>query len=91
MILIPCPWCGPRNSQEFAYGGESKRRPDPTAATPAEWRAYLYLKINPTGWVSETWYHRSGCRRFLAVERHTVTNEIRSSTKPVAQREIEGT
>jgi sarcosine oxidase, subunit delta len=90
MILIPCPWCGPRNSQEFGYSGESKRRPDPNAATPQEWRAYLYLKTNPTGWVTETWYHRSGCRRFLAVERHTVTNEIRSSAKPAAQREDGG-
>jgi heterotetrameric sarcosine oxidase delta subunit len=50
MILIPCPHCGPRNSSEFAHAGERRPRPDPNAATPAEWRAYLYDKRNPAGW-----------------------------------------
>jgi len=22
MLLIPCPWCGPRNEMEFSYGHE---------------------------------------------------------------------
>jgi heterotetrameric sarcosine oxidase delta subunit len=77
MILIPCPHCGPRNSSEFAHAGERRPRPDPNAATPAEWRAYLYDKRNPAGWTGETWYHRFGCRKFVAVERHTVTGEVR--------------
>lgn len=53
-------------------------RPDPNAVDPATWRSYLYLRDNPAGWVDETWLHRSGCRRYLAAERHTVTNEIRA-------------
>ena len=77
MILLPCPNCGPRNAAEFRYVGESHVRPDPNTATPQEWRAYLYLRDNPAGWVSETWLHRAGCRRYLVVERHTVTNEVR--------------
>jgi heterotetrameric sarcosine oxidase delta subunit len=77
VILIPCPHCGPRNSDEFVWAGERHHRPDPTATTPAEWRAYLYERLNPAGWTTETWYHRFGCRRYLAVERHTVSNEIR--------------
>jgi len=79
VILIPCPHCGPRNSDEFVWAGERARRPDPAATTmtPAEWRAYLYERVNPAGWTTETWYHRFGCRRYLVVERHTVTNEIR--------------
>jgi len=80
VILIPCPWCGPRNSNEFAYGHERKLRPNPGTTSQAEWRAYLYDKRNPAGWTSETWYHRAGCRKFLLVERHTVTNQIRSCT-----------
>jgi len=52
-------------------------RPDPGTATPADWRAYLYLRANTRGWVTETWYHRMGCRRFITVERHTQTNETR--------------
>jgi sarcosine oxidase subunit delta len=90
LILVPCPWCGRRNSQEFRYVGEAKARPDPASTTPDEWRAYLYLKANPADWVIETWFHRSGCRRYLSVERHTVTNVIRSSDKPAAQRRLAG-
>jgi heterotetrameric sarcosine oxidase delta subunit len=78
VILLSCPNCGPRNATEFRYLGESHGRPDPNTATPQEWRAYLYLRDNPAGWVSETWLHRAGCRRYLVVERHTVTNEVRA-------------
>src|ERR1700694_5490945 len=78
MILLPCSWCGPRDASEFAYVGESAARPDPGQVTRADWRAYLYLRSNPHGWVTETWYHRMGCRRFLTVQRHTGSNEIRS-------------
>lgn len=78
MILIPCPHCGPRNVSEFRYVGESIPRPDPNAATPQQWRAYLYERRNPAGWVGESWYHRSGCGRYLRVERNTITNEVRT-------------
>lgn len=77
MMLIPCPFCGPRNASEFAYQGEVRRRPDPATATPAAWRDYLYNHGNPLGWTAETWYHRAGCRRFIRVQRHTLSNEIR--------------
>ena len=79
MLLIPCPYCGPRNASEFAYRGEPRRRPDTAGARPDEWRDYLYGHTNRAGWVLEGWYHRAGCRRFIRVERHTVTNEIRWS------------
>ncbi len=77
MILIPCPHCGPRNSSEFRYGGEARRRPDPTTATPAEWRGYLYGRSNAADWVRESWYHTFGCRRYFAIERDTVSNAVR--------------
>jgi sarcosine oxidase, subunit delta len=81
VILIPCPHCGPRNSIEFRYEGEVRARPDPGSVEPPAWRAYLYTRRNPAGWTRETWYHAMGCQRFLVVERHTVTNEVRSSTE----------
>lgn len=74
MILIRCPWCGPRGSVEFHYGGETRPRPDPASVTPQEWRAYLYFPVNPRGVVTETWYHRMGCRRYFTVRRDTATN-----------------
>lgn len=77
MLLIVCPHCGPRNSDEYAFQGEVRPRPDVAMADPSEWRRYLYMKSNRAGWVSERWFHVSGCRRYLMVERHTVTNEIR--------------
>jgi heterotetrameric sarcosine oxidase delta subunit len=78
MILIRCPWCGPRDADEFHYSGESRPRPDPASATPREWRDYLYFPANPLGPVTETWYHRMGCRKFFSVRRDTVTNESRT-------------
>ena len=83
MIELPCPHCGLRHAGEFRFLGELVARPDPATAAPAEWRAYLYLRDNPAGWVTETWLHRAGCRKFLTVERHTVTNEVRS-VRPAA-------
>ncbi|MBO0774795.1 MAG: sarcosine oxidase subunit delta [Actinobacteria bacterium] len=77
MILLPCPWCGPRDAAEFAHLGETPPRPDPGTATPEQWRGYLYLRANSRGWVVETWYHRMGCRKFVQVQRHTETNETR--------------
>ena len=35
MILVPCPYCGPRNASEFRWGGEIKPRPDPNSTTKA--------------------------------------------------------
>lgn len=78
MILIPCPNCGPRNVAEFSYDGESTARPDPNTASQEQWRAYLYEKRNPAGWITESWFHRAGCGRFLKVERDTITNEVRA-------------
>jgi sarcosine oxidase, subunit delta len=77
MIQLPCPWCGPRNVAEFRYSGEANPRPDPVTATPQEWRAYLYLRRNPRGWVDESWYHSAGCRRYFRIERDTESNETR--------------
>lgn len=76
MLLITCPHCGPRNDSEFTYQGEPGVRPAPDT-TPQEWRRYLYGEANTAGWVTEQWFHLMGCRRFLHIERHTVSNEIR--------------
>ncbi|MFC5995746.1 sarcosine oxidase subunit delta [Pseudonocardia hispaniensis] len=84
MMLLTCPWCGPRNSTEFRFRGESHARPHPDTATPGQWRDYLYFATNPRGWSRETWYHGSGCRRYFTVERHTESNELRATDEPRA-------
>ena len=83
MILLPCPYCGPRNVSEFRYVGEVSERPD--EAGIEEWRAFLYTRNNPAGWTTETWYHSAGCTRHFVVERHTITNEVRASRLPAAR------
>ena len=80
MIRIPCPHCGPRNSQEFRYSGEPRPRPVGDDVTPAQFRAYLYERSNTLGWVRENWFHTAGCRRFIRIERHTLTNECRPAS-----------
>ena len=38
MLLIPCPWCGPREASEFSYGGEADiaRPRDPDTLSDAD-------------------------------------------------------
>ena len=77
MLLIDCPHCGPRNSTEFRHAGESGKSRDVANSTPEQWRRYLYEHDNPLGWVRESWFHASGCRRYISAERNTDTNQIR--------------
>jgi heterotetrameric sarcosine oxidase delta subunit len=77
MLVIECPVCGPRNSSEFSYSGLVKPRPTGTN-DPAEWRKYLYEQNNFAGFAKERWFHVSGCRKFIDVERSSITNEITS-------------
>jgi len=70
--------------------GEATTRPDPRGASPEAWRSYLYLRRNPCGWQHESWYHRAGCRKYVTVERHTLTNEVRPATGPAAGVPVEG-
>ena len=78
MLLVPCPWCGPRDEAEFSYGGEAHiaRPKDPDKLSDAEWADYLFMRKNPKGLHRERWCHAQGCRRWFNVERDTVTHEI---------------
>ena len=79
MLLIRCPWCGPRDETEFRYGGEAQvaRPADPQALDAAAWAGYVFMRNNPKGWFRERWVHASGCRRWFDIERHTLTHEIK--------------
>ncbi len=77
MLVIECPACGPRNTSEFSFSGPAKARPGPDP-NPESWRRYLYEQDNVAGVATERWFHVNGCRLFLDIERHTVTNEITS-------------
>jgi sarcosine oxidase subunit delta len=78
MLLIPCPWCGPRDEIEFHCGGEAHitRPADPDASSDAAWADYLYMRANPKGILAERWVHRYGCRRWFNLLRDTVSHQI---------------
>ena len=84
MMLIPCPHCGPRNEDEFLCWSESEpRRPrDPSALSDDQWNDYIYNRTNPKGPNRERWWHVRGCRRWIVVERNTVTHEITGAEVP---------
>ena len=80
MLLIPCPWCGPRDQSEFTCGGEAHivRPKNPEELTDAEWADYLFMRKNTKGRHLEQWHHSHGCRRWFNVERDTVSYQIHS-------------
>jgi heterotetrameric sarcosine oxidase delta subunit len=85
-MLIPCPFCGPREHSEFAYGGDATiRRPrEPEPAWGPAWQAYVYERANPRGPHQEYWQHILGCRQWLVVTRDTATHEVLGSTLAAA-------
>ncbi len=75
MKIMPCPLNGPRNIEEFRYGGEVVPPPDPDAASDREWSDYLFMRENAAGVVREWWFHVPTSFWFIA-ERNTVSDEI---------------
>lgn len=78
MLLIPCPYCGPRDEIEYRYGGPSHlTRPGPPEAVPDEaWAAYLFVRENPKGDSLERWVHAGGCGQWFNLRRDTQTHDI---------------
>lgn len=84
MLLIECPWCGPRDESEYTYGGEAHiaRPADPDKLSDAEWADYLYMRQNPKGAHLERWVHTHGCRRWFNAVRNTHTHAMTAVYKP---------
>ncbi|KAB1660346.1 sarcosine oxidase subunit delta [Pseudoclavibacter chungangensis] len=75
MQLIDCPWCGPREENEFGYGGEAHIAypENPAELDDTEWAHYVFFRDNPQGAFAERWVHTVGCRRWFNAVRDTVT------------------
>ena len=88
-MLIACPECGPRNENEFSYGGEA-HVPYPESGghglSDEEWARYLFYRANPKGLMAERWVHSAGCRRWFNAVRDTVSYEIRAVYRPTDPR-----
>jgi sarcosine oxidase subunit delta len=78
VLLIPCPYCGPRPEIEFRCGGEAHitRPKDPAKVDDAAWGDYLFLRTNPKGLHAERWVHTHGCRRWFNALRDTLSDRI---------------
>jgi sarcosine oxidase, subunit delta len=76
MLLINCPYCGPRPELEFRYCGEAHiaRADDPSKLDDEAWTAFLYVRSNPRGLHYERWRHIHGCARFFNAVRDTVSD-----------------
>ncbi|KTQ97708.1 sarcosine oxidase subunit delta [Aureimonas ureilytica] len=76
MLLITCPYCGPRPELEFRYAGEAHvmRAETPSDVGADDWGAFLYTRSNPRGLHAERWRHIHGCARFFNAVRDTRTD-----------------
>ncbi|GAA3071709.1 sarcosine oxidase subunit delta [Rhizobium viscosum] len=74
--LISCPHCGVRPKEEFTIRGDASLARPTGDADAGVWYDYVYLRDNPKGRHKEYWHHSSGCRRWLIVERDTVSHAV---------------
>jgi heterotetrameric sarcosine oxidase delta subunit len=75
MMQITCPHCGPRAQAEFVY----ERTVDSVVALDAAPEAAmktLFTRDNSRGVDEEIWRHTFGCRAWMILARHRVTNEV---------------
>jgi sarcosine oxidase subunit delta len=76
LLLIDCPYCGPRAEIEFRYAGEAHIvRPTPDVPDEA-WADYLHTRTNKRGPHAERWRHIHGCGQFFNAVRDTYTDSI---------------
>ncbi len=81
MMQFDCPHCGPRAQAEFTY----ERTVDsvvPLDSAPDDAMRTLFTRTNPRGVDEEIWRHSFGCRAWMVLTRHRVTNEI-GAVRPV--------
>ena len=69
MSRLTCPFCGPRELEEFAF---HKTLPEPDAGDFAA----VYLRTNRVDDSLEHWQHAHGCRAWLRVRRNPSTGEV---------------
>lgn len=77
MLRINCPWCGVRDHEEFGYFGDaSKVYPELGPEQREAWFEAVFMRDNPRGMQREFWQHVGGCRRWLVLERDTLSHDI---------------
>lgn len=75
-MMMPCPFCGPRDVHEFVARGDASAQRPAGDAGEAAFFDYAYQRDNPAGALQEYFYHAQGCRNWLVVTRDTRTHEV---------------
>lgn len=88
MLLIPCPWCGPRGHEEFTFGDAAdKRRPaQPQRCDDDTWAEFLYGPQNPPAGGRYLVCHSLACGLWFAVDFDTSSHELTDS-RPLGGRD----
>jgi sarcosine oxidase subunit delta len=78
MLVICCPYCGPRPEPEFRYGGEAHiiRPLQPETYNDQAWAEFLYYRSNTKGPHAERWMHLYGCTRWFNALRDTMSDQF---------------
>jgi heterotetrameric sarcosine oxidase delta subunit len=76
MLLLSCPYCGPRSETEFHCGGDSHLSRPPLDCSDEEWAAYLFFHGNASTIVHERWRHSYGCGSWFNIARDPLTHAI---------------
>lgn len=81
MLLVHCPYCGPRPELEFRCGGEAHiaRPADASQLTDEQWAGFLFFRTNPKGLHAERWLHIHGCQRWFNAVRDTVSDRFQQT------------
>lgn len=69
MSRIVCPFCGPRELEEFHF---HKTLPEEGASALAD----VYARVNRVDSSIEHWQHLRGCRAWLLVRRNPSTGQV---------------
>ena len=76
-MLLPCPWCGPRNAAEFKFAGEARPTARPGDDDARGVAALPVLPRQHAGLGDRELVPRRRLPPVLVVERHTLTHEVR--------------
>lgn len=76
MLMIHCPFCGPRGEHEFGFGDQAGIVRPSLSASDDEWADYLFVRDNHAGLQRERWVHAGGCRQWFFIDRDTITHAI---------------
>ena len=64
------------NATDCRYQPYTPGLPAAPQASAEAWQKFVYIRDNPKGRHKEFWHHVLGCRRWLVVERDTLTHEV---------------